>query len=1030
MVPQRHLLLACLLLGLAARGVDLALVDSFDGVGKVEWLVHQGDWQVREGLYHVGGTGRSFVAGAVLDDGVVQVDCRIVAPGPLPADWAGVVVGADAQASSAAGQLVYIRYSGEVELYSGAQILAVRKTNAQAAFAQGRSVRLTVQVKARHVTVQVDGEASIEADVPDYRPGSVGLASYDAKAEFDNLVVRGESLGYTITGEVLLLPANAPVPGAKVEIYHSMDGYNSLVTRETLADAHGRYRFSGLPAGDKAYWLRCSKDGYGGSTGWFVSVTDAGPTVQELYLIPAPRHDLWVDSSSVLRSHGFQPTDDPQCYGGSRLVVKQMRPAAERPEWWAELEVEVPREGDYVPYFAAGQYPAPYYWSDFAWSIDGAGPLAASQTLRIEGPRYGDRATMAWASGPVQPLGQGRHVLRVVLHDPAPHAGAAEMLPYWWSFDAACLAELPRVVSPANGERVADPQPELRWIAPASAERFTVQYSEDPDFGNATVTVGGVRGDRLRVRGPLADGTYHWRVKALTEEESLFTAPFSPAQRFVVATDRPAIEGVQVRARTPTTAVIEWRTDEVCTGQLRYGLSGLGLAQSVAATTTDGLLHTARLTGLEPMTYLYCAAAAKDTAGNEVTTLRRGFCTPRGAIGDRNSPFGVFGQGLVYSRQLGAAGARWYSDYWDWQQANPARGRFDWTQAEQRMARARDSGVNLMVTFWGTPGWVRPSHPDQFTYGPDDLQDACDFFQEMAGHCRGRVDWWLPWIEPNVARDTVFGFPQGYWANRPHARSYAAYQRAAYEGAKAGNPDGRVVGMGTAGVDLDFIRKCYDEGAADSFDVMNVHYYAIGAPLEEQQPERLFADLRALMAQYGDGEKPILCSEGGGASSGLPGTTEETQADHVIRIFIISIANQIGKLCWTFELDEKPYGSKRVDMIMWMGFFRFDPATSADHPAGEPKPSLTALRTMTGALRGTEYVGPVALGPGRRAYRFAGEQGSVVVAWAEKGEGEAELPWSAARAQVVDRNGTAREVAVTNGRLSLRLTGSPVFVRE
>jgi hypothetical protein len=532
------------------------------------------------------------------------------------------------------------------------------------------------------------------------------------------------------------------------------------------------------------------------------------------------------------------------------------------------------------------------------------------------------------------------------------------------------------------------------------------------------------------VPAPLADGVYHWRLKALTEEESPYPAAFCPAQRFVVDTERPAIQELRVASRTPTSAVIEWRTDTACTGQLRYGLSGLSFAKTVAATSADGLVHRAELTGLDPMTYVYFAASATDADGKEVTSLRRGFCTPRGMIGDRNSPFGIFGQGLVYSRQLGAAGARWYSDYWEWQRLNPARGRFDWSQAEQRIARAQESGVNLMVTFWGTPAWVRPSHPQTFTYGPDDLQDARDLFREVAAHCRGRVDWWLPWIEPNVSRDTVFGFPEGYWANRPHARSYAAYQRAAYEGAKAGNPDCRVVGMETAGIDLDFIRKCYDEGAADSFDVMNVHYYAASAPFEEQQPETLFADLRALMAEYGDAEKPILCSEGGGASSGLPGTTEETQADHVIRIFVLSIANQIDKLCWTFELDEKPYGSKRVDMIMWMGFFRFDPRTTADSPVGEPKTSLTALRTLTGMLRGTEYAGPVSLGAGLRAYRFAGERGTVVVAWAEKGESEAELPWPMARAEVVDRNGTARELAAADGRLRLRLTGSPVFVRE
>jgi hypothetical protein len=325
---------------------------------------------------------------------------------------------------------------------------------------------------------------------------------------------------------------------------------------------------------------------------------------------------------------------------------------------------------------------------------------------------------------------------------------------------------------------------------------------------------------------------------------------------------------------------------------------------------------------------------------------------------------------------------------------------------------------------------VRPSHPDKFTYGPDDLQDARDFFRAIAAHCKGRADWWLPWIEPNVGRDVTFGFPEGYWASRPHARSYAAYQRAASEGARQGNPECRVVGMNTAGIDLEFIRKCYDEGAADDFDVMNVHYYAISEPFEKQDPERQFAGLRALMSEYGDAEKPIICSEGGGASSGVPGTTEDTQADNIIRIYLISIANQIDKLCWTFELDEKPYGSDRVDMIMWMGLFRFDPRTTVDARHGEPKPSYYAFRTMTQTLYGTEYRGPVALGKGLRGYRFTAPGKRVTVAWAEQGEAGASIPRGKGRVSVIDRKGVSAPAEATAGKLGIKLTGSPVFIVE
>jgi hypothetical protein len=1027
--------LALLALAPPIAAGQLRVTDPFDGSGKATWSELAGQWQVRDGVYHFSGNGQSFLLDTIFDDVSVEVSCHITRYLTIPQDWVGIMFGGDGRTVVANNYQVYIRYTGEVELYTNGKILEARKTGAQAKFAAGQFVRLAVTVKGGHFSVRVDGETLIDYDAPDYRPGTVGLAGCDVEGDFDDFVAEGHTLGNSITGEVLLLPSQTPVPGARADIYNSTDNYNSLVTRTTVADAQGRFTFADLPAGEKAYWLRTERDGYGGTTGWFVSVNPNGPTTQDLYLLGPPRHDLWIDSADMKRTggpsgSGFQQFPEPQCFGGGRIQVKESRPASGHPQWWAEFEFDVPREADYVPYFAAGLYPTPHFWSDYWWSIDGAGPFRASKTLTIDGPRYGDRGQMTWAYALPLRLRAGRHTLRFILHDTAPHALTGDEQDYWWSFDAAAFAEVPAPLWPAKGRAVPTARPEIRWLAPKNAPRFTVQISSRPDFSNGTVTVGGVTGDRLRLGQALADGTYYWRLKALTDEETLYTTAFSQPQSFTVATPAPAISDLRVTSRTSTAATIEWTTDEPCTGRLRYGLSGLQLSHAVPAENAARTTYRARLTGLSPMTYYYFAAEATSRAGRHSTSLRHGFCTPRGVLGDRNSPFGIFGQGLTYSKQLGAAGARWYSDYWDWGAINPARGVFNWDQAEKEMQRARESGVNLMATFWGTPAWVRPSHPDDFTFGPDDLDDARSLFRAVADHCRGRADWWLPWIEPNVARDMVFGFPRGYWASRPHARSFAAYQRAAYEGFKAGDPDCHVVGIETAGVDLDFIRKCYDEGAADSFDVMNVHYYAITAPFEEQQPEALFGRLRALMSEYGDSEKPILCSEGGGASSGLEGTTEETQADSIVRIFVLSIANNIDKLCWTFELDEKPYGSKRVDMIMWMGLFRFDPRTTPANPVGEPKPSYFAFRTMTENLYGTEYVGPVKLGPGVRAYRFLAPQRRVTVLWAEKGTADTSLLVRPGQVTLINRQGATQPVAVDRGQVKLHLTGSPLYVQE
>jgi hypothetical protein len=394
-----HLVVVLCASCLPGFAAEVSLSDPFDGSGRLTWVAVQGDWQSGTGAYHIQGSGQSYVSDAVFGDVEVEADWRITHPGAIVADWVGVILGGDSSGARQ-GCLVYLRYSGEVEVFHGGRILALKQTGLAPKLKAGESVHLVATAKGSRVSASVDGVPYLDCDAPDSQPGNVGLATYDVTADCTDFRARGQALGNTISGEVLLSPGAQPVAGARVDIYDSMDGYNSLVTRETVTDARGRFTFQDLPAGEKAYWLRAGQPGFGGTTAWFVSVGNAKPTAVELWLVPPPRHDIWIDSASVSANRGFRRVEDPQCYGGSRLEVKATRPSSQHPEWSARFEFRVEQEADYVPYFAAGLYPEPHYWSDYWWSIDGRGPFQASRTLAIEGPRYGDRATCTWAAGP------------------------------------------------------------------------------------------------------------------------------------------------------------------------------------------------------------------------------------------------------------------------------------------------------------------------------------------------------------------------------------------------------------------------------------------------------------------------------------------------------------------------------------------------------------------------------------------------------------------------------------------------------
>ena len=274
--------LSLILLVSALHAAPVELSDSFDGSPGLDWRPLQVGWQVSDGSYRVSGTGQALLGGASFAGLSVEFDLRFTDAGKIPADWAGVAFGGDLRAGMGSAYVVYLRYAGQIELFREGRILAAADTGLQADLAAGRYVHIAVSVAEAHIAVQVNGRPLIAYDAPASLTGQLALMTCDIGADFARFHLRGDRLGSMISGEVLAAPSWTPVPGASVEIYNSMDGYDSPVTRETVTDAKGRYEFRDLPTGEKAYWLRAGKEGLGGSTAWFVTVSEGEASTSRL----------------------------------------------------------------------------------------------------------------------------------------------------------------------------------------------------------------------------------------------------------------------------------------------------------------------------------------------------------------------------------------------------------------------------------------------------------------------------------------------------------------------------------------------------------------------------------------------------------------------------------------------------------------------------------------------------------------------------------------------------------------------------
>lgn len=178
------------------------------------------------------------------------------------------------------------------------------------------------------------------------------------------------------------------------------------------------------------------------------------------------------------------------------------------------------------------------------------------------------------------------------------------------------------------------------------------------------------------------------------------------------------------------------------------------------------------------------------------------------------------GFGLREAANLSAlAGVGWVRDRLSWKATEPEKGKFAENTIYDRSADAFASqGLRVLQVFHDTPPWAGKD-PKHF---PDDLRDGYHYLKAMSARWKVQVLAWEPWNEGDT---TNFGGHTG--------AEMMAYQRAAYHGIRAGNPDA-IVGQNVfaephrTGVLENFIENRdppIDGSASFPFDTFNFHHY-------------------------------------------------------------------------------------------------------------------------------------------------------------------------------------------------------------
>jgi polysaccharide biosynthesis protein PslG len=257
-------------------------------------------------------------------------------------------------------------------------------------------------------------------------------------------------------------------------------------------------------------------------------------------------------------------------------------------------------------------------------------------------------------------------------------------------------------------------------------------------------------------------------------------------------------------------------------------------------------------------------------------------------------------------------GFTWAKQRLAWQDVEGAGpGAYEWRAADLIVEAAEQAGIHLVLRVDHPPDWAVPVAADDAGLDiPVSLEALGTFCTELASRYAGRVRGYQVWNEPNLARE---------WGGHvPNAAGYAELLKTCYVAIKRADPEALVISAALAPTgstppeavpDVDYLIAFYEAGGAPYFDLLGLNAPGYKAPPEISPAEaadpangfgghsffcfRHAEQMRAIMEEYGDGDKQVAILEFGWHTASSPdhpdyawfAVTPEEQADYLVRAF-------------------------------------------------------------------------------------------------------------------------------------------------
>jgi len=256
-----------------------------------------------------------------------------------------------------------------------------------------------------------------------------------------------------------------------------------------------------------------------------------------------------------------------------------------------------------------------------------------------------------------------------------------------------------------------------------------------------------------------------------------------------------------------------------------------------------------------------------------------------------------------------------------WEDIEPEPGRFEFAKYDQIVNLLLSNKIQVLGLLQYSVSWA--SVDGNWNSPPKNFAWFVRYAAEVVGRYRGKVNYWEIWNEPDS---------HIYWSAQDGLKSYCELLKNVYIAAKKVNPECLILNGGLAN-GLTSVRRLYENGAGQYFDILNVHYF--DSPYREGAIKAVVAFpnlVRKVMSQYGDKDKKIWLTEIGcpGVPEGAKtadwwlgkNPDEDTQAEWLAQVYNELLKDKkVEKIFWAFLRDCDKHWLNGID---YFGLVRWD----------------------------------------------------------------------------------------------------------